>query len=217
MTAQAIQTEYNGYRFRSRIEARWAYVFDLLGIKYDYEKEGYQLKSGYYLADFWLPEMQLWVEIKGEHPTEDEQRLAHQLADGSNHQVVILWDGIPSANDPSDGYIYYPDGAWDNGQQICECPDCGLLGIKFDGRSDRLACKGPEGCPKHSPNQDKAYTSDADRILKAYSLARKARFEHGETPAARKLHFQPHNLEPYWKGTPSEEYPNIVNYEDIAF
>ena len=38
---KAIETIYNGYRFRSRLEARWAVFFDEIGIKYEYEKEGY--------------------------------------------------------------------------------------------------------------------------------------------------------------------------------
>jgi hypothetical protein len=29
---QAIETFYRGYRFRSRLEARWAVLFDALGI-----------------------------------------------------------------------------------------------------------------------------------------------------------------------------------------
>jgi hypothetical protein len=32
---KTIETIYNGYRFRSRLEARWAVFFDAMGIKYD--------------------------------------------------------------------------------------------------------------------------------------------------------------------------------------
>jgi len=42
---KAINTEYNGYRFRSRLEARWAVFFDALGIKYRYEVEGFDLRG----------------------------------------------------------------------------------------------------------------------------------------------------------------------------
>ena len=52
-TIKAIETEYNGYKFRSRLEARWAVFFDALGIKYEYEPEGFKLPSGQeYLPDF---------------------------------------------------------------------------------------------------------------------------------------------------------------------
>ena len=49
---QAIETTYNGYRFRSRLEARWAVFFDAIGQEYEYEPEGFELMSGRYLPDF---------------------------------------------------------------------------------------------------------------------------------------------------------------------
>jgi hypothetical protein len=52
---KAIETAYKGYRFRSRLEARWAVFFDALGIVWEYEKEGFELPSGRYLPDFWIP------------------------------------------------------------------------------------------------------------------------------------------------------------------
>jgi hypothetical protein len=51
-----IETHYNGYRFRSRLEARWAVFFDRAGFEYRYEAEGYRLPSGLYLPDFYLPD-----------------------------------------------------------------------------------------------------------------------------------------------------------------
>jgi len=67
MDAKVIETVYNGYRFRSRLEARWAVFFDAVGLPYEYEKEGFDLGEGdWYLPDFWLPSLQLWVEIKSE-------------------------------------------------------------------------------------------------------------------------------------------------------
>ena len=35
-TMKPIETEYKGYRFRSRLEARWAVFFDALNIKWEY-------------------------------------------------------------------------------------------------------------------------------------------------------------------------------------
>ena len=34
-----IPTVYKGYRFRSRLEARWAVFFDACGAKWEYEPE----------------------------------------------------------------------------------------------------------------------------------------------------------------------------------
>lgn len=62
---KAIETHYNGYRFRSRLEARWAVFFDELRIKYQYEPEGFNLGDNvWYLPDFYLPEQECWLEIK---------------------------------------------------------------------------------------------------------------------------------------------------------
>ena len=52
---RAIETEYKGYRFRSRLEARWAVFFDACGVKWEYEPEGFVLQNGQqYLPDFLL-------------------------------------------------------------------------------------------------------------------------------------------------------------------
>jgi len=81
---KAIETKYNGYRFRSRLEARWAVFFDKLDIKYEYEPEGFDLDGVWYLPDFWLPGLYCpsWVEIKGQAPTEVEMQKALALQDG---------------------------------------------------------------------------------------------------------------------------------------
>ena len=62
-----IETIYNGYRFRSRLEARWAVFFDAAGIEYEYEPQGYRLSDGStYLPDFYLHAVDggTWVEVK---------------------------------------------------------------------------------------------------------------------------------------------------------
>lgn len=90
-----IETLYSGYRFRSRLEARWAVFFDALGIRYDYEPEGYELDGGErYLPDFWLTDLNMWVEIKPSEPTPREKRLAYLLSQGTGFNTVILW-GTP--------------------------------------------------------------------------------------------------------------------------
>lgn len=68
---KAIETIYNGYRFRSRLEARWAVFFDALGAKYEYEPEGFIIPqtcgnhNGMYLPDFYLPDFDVYAEVKG--------------------------------------------------------------------------------------------------------------------------------------------------------
>lgn len=88
---KAIETRYKGYRFRSRLEARWAVFFDTVGLRYEYEKEGFDLgSSGLYLPDFWLPEIKAWFEVKGPDPTEEEHKKAAALARHTEFPVVLM-------------------------------------------------------------------------------------------------------------------------------
>lgn len=92
---KAIPTYYNGQWYRSRTEAQWAVFFDFLGIKYIYEKEGFdlrgiELKGVWYLPDFWIPALDCWIEIKGEKPTDEAQKKAAMLCAGSHKTVAIL-------------------------------------------------------------------------------------------------------------------------------
>jgi len=84
-----IETKYNGNRFRSRLEARWAVFFNYLKVKYEYEYEGFEIDGIRYLPDFWLPEQDSWLEIKGKEPTHDEKLKAMLLAKGSRKNVFM--------------------------------------------------------------------------------------------------------------------------------
>lgn len=73
MTAiRAIETRYAGHKFRSRLEARWAVFFDALKLPWQYEPQGYAVtdpwdaESRAYLPDFYLPTLDVWVEVKGD-------------------------------------------------------------------------------------------------------------------------------------------------------
>ncbi len=98
---KAIETKYKGYKFRSRLEARWAVFFDALGIKWEYEKEGFDLEeAGWYLPDFWLPDKQVWVEVKPRAPSESEGEKMRLLVAGTECYGGIFLTNIPeSIND----------------------------------------------------------------------------------------------------------------------
>lgn len=65
MSIKPIETYYNGYRFRSRLEARWAVFWDALSVKYEYETEGFENYLGEkYLPDFYLNDLNIYVEVK---------------------------------------------------------------------------------------------------------------------------------------------------------
>lgn len=91
---KAIETEYAGCMFRSRLEARWAVVFDHLGIRWEYEPEGLDLDGTRYLPDFRLPGMDgLFVEVKGSLANPEQFRKAVLLA--AHGKGVVALAGIP--------------------------------------------------------------------------------------------------------------------------
>ena len=92
---KAIQTEYKGYLFRSRLEARWAVFFDACGVEWEYEPEGYDLGNGlYYLPDFLLHGVagrsgeDLYVEVKGRMTDEDAEKIK-RFADQGNPVLIV--------------------------------------------------------------------------------------------------------------------------------
>ena len=105
MALKAIDTRYAGHLFRSRLEARWAVFFDHLGIRWEYESEGFVLPDGtHYLPDFLIHTPQgerRWVEIKPSHIKDDPKFNAFKEAiyapDGSMGGRIypVLASGSP--------------------------------------------------------------------------------------------------------------------------
>jgi hypothetical protein len=108
---RVIETNFDGYRFRSRTEARWAVFFKTCGIAYEYEKEGYVLDGTPYLPDFWLPGLNVWLEVKGAEPSPEECDLCQKLATATERQVLLAV-GAPK---PEEQIIrYYPGGPFED-------------------------------------------------------------------------------------------------------
>lgn len=190
MTIQAIETRYAGHRFRSRLEARWAVFFDTLGIRWEYEPQGYLVGPGRmpYLPDFRLPDLNTWVEVKGS--TEDlDLRLLH---------AAVLSGGLPSAlgllllgpvPDVPDGHLTAHWMLCNYDEQVVEQP----FGFSDSGEyrnagTDWISGAWP-GEWEHIPNLLEAttqpgpgcdYRDTGAPVRRAYEAARSARFEHGE-------------------------------------
>ena len=103
MPIKPIETIYNGYRFRSRLEARWAVFFDSAGIKYQYEPEGFCVgdfdgTSFFYLPDFYFPDQEIYGEVKGRRFTEQEKAKMAWSVDycGPLKDGLVLLGNIPS-------------------------------------------------------------------------------------------------------------------------
>lgn len=166
---KAIETKYQGCRFRSRLEARWAVFWDALGVPWSYEPEGYDLDGVLYLPDFWLPTQQMWVEIKGNTPTLEERHKALLLAREGEHPVVIFSGSIACG---VLGGVAVPSGFTPDAFVWGECSRCQEVNlIDLDCFRQICCCGGV-----------RLYRLSSTRLRAAYDAARSARFEHGEMP-----------------------------------
>lgn len=204
----AIETEYKGYLFRSRLEARWAVFFDAAGIEWKYESEGYEVGGHRYLPDFWLPGCEVFVEVKGDPDglRKDHARMCAVLgprsplpgfADGK-HGLLVLGD-IPEPR--SGAVILHP----------CLSRFDGILARTFaffvplkDGKVQLLVDRHQSfmsllfrkyawGDPMESADSI-AWSPEPwvmecpggfPQLDNAYRAARQARFEHGAQGAGR--------------------------------
>lgn len=137
---KAIPTTYRGVQFRSRLEARWAQFMDRIGVVWEYEPEGVQLKDGTrYLPDFWLPLVHhrgrqgaIYFEIKPTSPTEGEQHKARLLAWGSAIPVIVVErsPGVCSVESLEE-HVGGMAGWHDQGLQFARCDNCGQVDVGF--------------------------------------------------------------------------------------
>lgn len=167
---KAIPTEYKGYKFRSRLEARWAVFFDSIGIEWDYEIEGFNVQGfGWYLPDFYLPHVKQFCEVKPEYIDRDneldDKLRAFVKTTGSE---IVLLKGSPD-------YVFYKY-FWvgHNGE------------IKEDSEfiSDHHQYYTKERRFYSSPGTQTPFTEGivGPEYGRAVDAARSARFEHGESP-----------------------------------
>lgn len=173
-----IPTEYRGVTYRSRLEARWAVFFDQLRIEHAYEYEGFQLESGWYLPDFWLPELNTWLEIKPSEPPCDgsEMQKCYELVQSPARGLVALaYEGF-AFRDPEPNIIAWwaDDGKGNPGvdqpYMFCDCPECHRIGIEFEGRGSRVC--GARCCP----DTDRGCEGYGPRFVAAHQAARTWRF-----------------------------------------
>lgn len=207
----AIETKYNGHLFRSRLEARWAVFFDVLGVRYLYEPERFLVTNthghniGTYLPDFHLPDYGTWVEVKGSlGDCSDEylEMIANAvdwggclpgMTDSICTSRGLLWLGpIPETHwiavgIPRHVILQHGKGGW--------AGDAGFFpdGLHTNSGSEGYfdsSCGGTYSAKIIRAELQKVYTAPRYvfpepahyRLIEAYDAARTARFEHGQTP-----------------------------------
>lgn len=158
MSIKAIQTQYKNYKFRSRLEARWAVWLDAMGVDWTYEPQGYDLDGELYLPDFFLrfksgerfeqgvpPYCGYWLEIKPGPLTEREELLLAKLATETKHRAYAF------AGDPWPGeFMFYHTQTHPNGRVLMrsripgECWLCDGTGMEANKVPLRRIFRGVE-------------------------------------------------------------------------
>jgi hypothetical protein len=96
-------TRYKDLFFRSKTEALWASIFEALDAAFDYEPETFSLSDGsFYVPDFFLRDLQVWVEIKFDLPSELEISKISQLCLKTS-MPCFIFAGRPKAQIFADG------------------------------------------------------------------------------------------------------------------
>lgn len=193
---KVIPTVYKGINFRSRTEARWAVVFDALGLDWVYEPEGYEFNGTKYLPDFvihnfWLKtppkydyqKRDLYIEVKGSDCISIDDYIKFYKMRRSKDIIVV--GSLPKSN------------SW---EELCRDFNKVLTQNwreEINLHKDYLKKKGIERiyCRQFMPvwnsnlNGPSLIMSingisleDRRRTIAAYHSGLSARFEHGETP-----------------------------------
>jgi len=204
----AIETKYAGCLFRSRTEARWAVFFDFIGIRWIYEVEGFHIGMDLegtvtrkYLPDFYLPDNDVWVEIKGTHSQFDFGLIAAAVipnGGGLPESRILLLDAIPQDSETIKSWPMY----WFDKGDIWFSQVRFRLGAPSQSARRMLHTRNGNRRPCvdfHQVTEPVTVGNDAtwsirpapptqtsarhDNLRDAYAAARSARFEHGQSGA----------------------------------
>jgi hypothetical protein len=156
---------YNGVRYRSSLEVTWVKFFDSLGVLYMYEPETFKTRHGFYKPDFYLPHLEMYVEIKPSKPTTIELEKGQDVCSktlkrflfqvGTPAEMWEIYDEI--------GENYFDVGGFENNNVgFTTCSECGnvVVGMYLDGDYS--------GCCK---NNSKNYAWDCPKMHEAIKYA----------------------------------------------
>ena len=138
-----IETEYKSVKFRSKLEAMYAKWFDDHEIKWIYEPYIIEYSEGSYLPDFYLLELKLYFEVKGEGVSGEEKAIQaiselpnkeythyhpFELIVGRGFNLIGYFDDdqpvLSKCSDCNKYYFRCESGSW-------ECSYCGRSGDDF--------------------------------------------------------------------------------------
>ena len=191
---KALPAYYNGIKFRSRLEARWAIFFDELGLTWEYEPEGFELENNCkYLPDFLIKDLHgrftgdLYIEVKGNIANCDWNKLEGFVygdyeKDGSifggykiKRPLLVLTDIFHRTNSLEEKfYVLRVCEAADHNKKVCtflfvdgkDNWNC-ILGVNPKGQGELFTGDG----------EYSFFNSDLYRTQDAFEKARDAQFD----------------------------------------
>jgi hypothetical protein len=173
-----IETIYRGYRFRSRTEARWAVFLDAAGIEWKYELQGFNVRGRNYLPDFWLPRLELFVEVKPDiEACKAAEPLMHALVLATGHPGLLI-AGAPNSEELPEMFFIYKQSTMRGDRTLVarvtwsQCGACNHVCISTSCIGKRRHCLPIISIINHSVG--------GPRVDHAMEQAQQARFEHGE-------------------------------------
>jgi hypothetical protein len=173
---KALPTTFQDVRYRSRLEARWAFYLSALAIPFQYESEALDLDGLVYVPDFHLPTFPAWLEIKGEIRDDEAgllmMRKCTRLAMLSNQPVILAF------SDPLNYRcaVFGRKGQMYSGSHFTTCPACGSLSVHVRTGTDALFL-----CPNR--------TTHSGMILTVEELRERGRAAYAVATAATKQPF----------------------------
>jgi hypothetical protein len=169
-------------KFRSHTEAKWAIFWDELGIKWEYEPQGFSTDGSCYLPDFVIfPALgTVWVEIKATWDADPDGEAKWRLFAAQRPQPsrTIFIAGVPSIhNKPiligGDEDAEKPiDGPWEvNDHEWRPCPSGHHFDLGYPGTFS--ADFAEDGCPDDFGGNGERRIADASaKALSAHDFRR---------------------------------------------
>ena len=179
MSVTPLETLYHGVYFRSKTEARFAVFLDCLGIKWEYEPQGFDLGNG----------LKLWKDDKpGELSDYDYAKINSFVFDKSGSVINPLWvagncytlnpmnkhDFLSCSDHGSQNLINtFRTITGDNKDLYPICPQYGKLVLAITG------CHYPVPCYDCFVDYDDVDYNFCDNVLNALEEASRYKFDHG--------------------------------------
>lgn len=117
---RAMETHYKGFRFRSRLEARWAMFYDRINLSWEFEPQPLLINGEAYLPDFLVKDEwgTFYHEVKSAHEAERIKPVKVYLAGKMGH--MHNWRG----------YHYHKNSgeSWYHEEAIMDCASFTLTG-----------------------------------------------------------------------------------------